>query len=169
MSGPGSFVDLGTGEGMSVEAIMDSVPSTAPIWTVDDDSKYIDEVKKRFEREKRNTGNLEFLHAPLEECEVGGKRQKWYQNKTLERITGPIVLLFVDGPVGEVGRYPAVPFFQAKMATKATILLDDCRRAGERQILEAWKNYFVMKGLPCRSDILRTDRGLGRIFLGAGS
>lgn len=167
--GPGSFVDLGTGEGMSVEAIMDSVPSTASIWTVENEVKYIHEAIKRFEQDKRNLGNVEFIHAPLEECEIGGNRQKWYEKKALEQITAPIVLLFVDGPLGEIGRYPAVPFFKEKLAAKATILLDDCHRAGERQILEAWKNYLMMKGLSCRSDILSTDRGLGRIFLGGGS
>lgn len=79
--------------------------------------------------------------APLERRRIGGRQRIWYGARAEEAIGGPIDILVVDGPPGAVAprsRYPAVPVFLERLASTATVILDDARREDERQIADEW-------------------------------
>jgi hypothetical protein len=70
---------------------------------------------------------------------------RWYDERPLlEGLAGrPRDLVLVDGPPGggrRLARYPALPFLKAHglLAERASVLLDDVDRPGERTILRSW-------------------------------
>lgn len=162
---PGAFVDLGTGEGISLKTMLDAGPGRT-IWTVDDAAMFSNAVERRLAGRGRDLRNVRFVHAPLEECKLPGIRQNWYRCEALGEIPAPVGLLFVDGPIGHVGRLPALPCFRGRLGRGSIILLDDCNPQWERETLQAWMKLLEEWAVPHRSEILKTDRGLGRIVLG---
>jgi predicted O-methyltransferase YrrM len=82
------------------------------------------------------------LHAPLVDTAVPGREnQPWFDISVLPDLP-PVDLLFVDGPVGAIARevrYPAYPLLADRLASGATIVLDDTGRPDEAAIVKAWK------------------------------
>jgi rhodanese-related sulfurtransferase len=70
----------------------------------------------------------------------------WYDKAILPAIEG-IDLLVVDGPPAferatETARQPALDFFWDRLAPGATIVLDDCRRRGEKRVMAVWRERY---------------------------
>ncbi|MBX3280512.1 MAG: class I SAM-dependent methyltransferase, partial [Acidobacteria bacterium] len=87
------------------------------------------------------------IYAPLQEVEVSGRRQPWYDIGQLNPDRS-IDLLVIDGPplsVGELARYPALPMLADKLSGDAIIILDDAARPDERQVVAQWENEFQEK------------------------
>lgn len=68
----------------------------------------------------------------------------WYAGTALEELPPAIDLLVVDGPPAyadgdERSRAPALPFFETRLASGATVILDDLQRPGEREVLAGWE------------------------------
>lgn len=160
----GILVDLGTGEGVSLDTMVESLPAGL-VWTVDEHPALLSQVRERLRLEGKNYRNVFFVHAPLIDCSSRGYAQRWYNPEVLSCIPGPISLLFVDGPIGAFGRGPALPVFYERLAKNAVVLLDDANREGEIRSFESWKAFLDLKSIPYRADILKTDRGLARIAL----
>jgi hypothetical protein len=56
----------------------------------------------------------------------------------------PIDLLLVDGPPAyaaghALARYPALPVLGDRLASGATVVLDDAERPGEQEVLRRWE------------------------------
>lgn len=81
------------------------------------------------------------VHAPLVDTPVpDGVTQPWFDVSGLV-LPGPIDLLFVDGPPGNVARqarYPAFPVLADRLAPGAAVILDDTGRPAEDAIVERW-------------------------------
>lgn len=83
------------------------------------------------------------IHAPLEDCLVGGETLAWY---SLNRVCFPVPvdLVFVDGPVTRSwkSRYPALPLLLPKLRDGASFVLDDGSRKEERLMIDHWRKLY---------------------------
>ncbi len=97
------------------------------------------------------------LDAPLVDVRLDDGTWRWYD------ITGlppgpPIEVLFVDGPPGDIGRlarYPALPLLRDRLASDASILVDDSARPDEQEMIARWRAEVA--GLEVRT--LRLEKG----------
>lgn len=153
-------VDLGTGEGRSLSVLLAAAPSAA-VWTVDDAAVFLESARERLRGMGLDLSHATFVHAPLRPYGSG----RWYAVEALEAIPCGIDLLMVDGPIGQVGRSPALPHFLPKLSPGAVVLLDDCLRPGERSLFTAWTELLQGRGIRHRSEVIATDRGLGKLEL----
>jgi hypothetical protein len=83
---------------------------------------------------------VEVRHAPLRDTELAGETWPWYDRSALDDVTS-CDLLIVDGPPGAVrpmSRYPALPLLAGKLNEHAIVVLDDCIRPDEQEIVERW-------------------------------
>ncbi|GLW09942.1 hypothetical protein Misp01_50710 [Microtetraspora sp. NBRC 13810] len=83
---------------------------------------------------------VEVRHAPLTDW----RSFPWYDQAALDDLSD-IGLLFIDGPpmnTGHQARYPAVPLLLPRCAADALIVLDDARRAEEREVADRWLREF---------------------------
>lgn len=96
----------------------------------------------------------EVIHAPLMTYNLGDRGFDWYQVDGLNLEDGAIDILLVDGPpesIGKKARYPALPLLRRYLAHDAIVLLDDCDRPGEIEIIEEWRRDH--EGLVLRNRI----------------
>jgi predicted O-methyltransferase YrrM len=81
------------------------------------------------------------LHAPLVDIALPGHdAQAWFDISGLPELP-PVDLLFVDGPIGGTtyeARYPAFPLLADRLASGATVVLDDTGRPDEARIVQRW-------------------------------
>lgn len=127
------------------------------------------ETRQMLEREGL-TEIAEVILAPLGDATVNGQAWRWYELQGLDGRVGPIELVFVDGPpapTGTLARYPALPLLRERLAPCASIVLDDGRRRGEREIVRRWvREYPDIKTewVPTRKGtwVLRTGPTIGR-------
>jgi hypothetical protein len=81
------------------------------------------------------------VDAPLVDVRLGDATWSWYD------LAGypagePIEVLFVDGPPGDTGplaRYPALPMLRDRLASGASILVDDGARPDEQAMVARWR------------------------------
>jgi membrane protein implicated in regulation of membrane protease activity len=81
------------------------------------------------------------VDAPLVDVRLGDDTWSWYD------LAGypagePIEVLFVDGPPGDTGplaRYPALPMLRDRLASGASILVDDGARPDEQAMVARWR------------------------------
>lgn len=86
--------------------------------------------------------------APLADRSLDGRTQPWYGAEAEDAIAGPVDLLLVDGPPGDVApesRYPAVPLLNDHLAPDAVVVLDDGRREGEARTAGAWERELGVR------------------------
>jgi predicted O-methyltransferase YrrM len=83
---------------------------------------------------------VEVREAPLRELTATGKTYQWYDTEALDDLTG-VDLLLVDGPPAATGpdaRYPALSVLEKRLASTATVVLDDANRQDERDAVLRW-------------------------------
>lgn len=82
--------------------------------------------------------------APLQEITTDGRIFNWYASDAYEDLT-EIDLLIADGPPAATGpqaRFPSLPMLINKLASNATVVLDDAHRKDEQDIVEAWLEAY---------------------------
>jgi hypothetical protein len=116
------------------------------IVSVESDKDWLEFVKGLLEKEG-GAGEVEFVYAPLVDCEVGyEKAGKWYDREAIRKAleNGPACdIVLVDGPAAYnkdimYARYPAFDCMKPYMADSFTFFLDDINREGELKILGKW-------------------------------
>lgn len=157
---PAISVDLGTGTSRSVCVMAEHAPKGGVIWTVDNDDAFLQQARGILE-ESKFEADVRFVHAPLR----GQRGSQWYDRGVLEKIKGPVNLLFVDGPAGAIGRAPAVPVFLDRLAPGARVYLDDYGRAAEKGWFNGWKEYLKSSGKRFTERSIATKRGLGELVI----
>lgn len=96
------------------------------------------------------------LHVPLAPHRHGQAGLPWYDDDRLqagldEALSGALVdLLVVDGPPADtsekvLARYPALPALATRLASGATVVLDDVERPGEQEVLRRWEAEFDVR------------------------
>lgn len=84
-------------------------------------------------------------HAPLNDIEIDGEKWPWYDLSALADVQG-CDLLLVDGPPAATrdhARFPALPMLIDKLAASAAVVVDDCVRQDEKDIVERWRERFA--------------------------
>lgn len=119
------------------------------ITSVESDAYWLDKVKKHAD-EHDLSQYINFIYAPVyPDVRLGGYN-KWYDLGILEKIISSTIrfdLVIIDGPIAyypdiELSRYGAVPFVISRISDTCTIVLDDCNRKGEKEVMELWKKEF---------------------------
>jgi len=87
------------------------------------------------------------VHAPLKTVRAGAHEHLWYDTEVLKDLP-EVDLFIVDGPRQENLparhlRYPALPLLFPRLSRGAAVLVDDCHRADEREIVERWLREFT--------------------------
>lgn len=90
----------------------------------------------------------EVVYAPIADVRVEDRTWPWYAVEPRDIVDGPVDLLLVDGPPGNLAprsRYPAVPLFADLLAETWAVLLDDGHRDDEAWIAERWGQQLGVK------------------------
>jgi hypothetical protein len=109
------------------------------------------------------------VHAKLVPTTFDGEEVQWYDAARIEAVLSglpPVDLLLIDGPPAYckarcLNRGPALAHLRPRLASSATILLDDFNRAGERHIAGCWSEVL---GVEARD--LTVEAGLAVWLLG---
>jgi predicted O-methyltransferase YrrM len=107
--------------------------------TLDHEAKYADQTRSMISLHELDKV-AEVRLAPLRPIDIDGESFDWYDAETLVGVDG-IDLLLVDGPPGTVGpaaRFPALPVLEHRLASNATVILDDVDRSDEQAIVDRW-------------------------------
>jgi predicted O-methyltransferase YrrM len=86
----------------------------------------------------------EVRHAPLVDTKVDHEIWPWYDLTALADVP-ECDLVVVDGPPGtghRHARYPALPLLAPRLTDRAVVVLDDCDRADEQEIVQRWLAEF---------------------------
>jgi hypothetical protein len=105
------------------------------------------------------------LHAPIRAF-AGG--EGWYDSSVASEIvkrTTAIDLLLIDGPRSKAGqsRYQALGYFRPVLNQSSLVLLHDCDREAEHEVLNRWMGEFGLT----YDRISRSSRGLAAIRFAA--
>ena len=136
-SKPTRILDLGSG--MSTLVLAKSAPQ-ASIISIDNSEEFAGKTRKLLDT--HGVTNVDVRVAPLTPHTTG---VDWYELSKLADISN-IDLLFIDGPPGSKNpkaRHPAIVECVARLSPRATIVIDDAGRDGEK----AMANEFA-KALP---------------------
>lgn len=115
----------------------------ARLVTLDHLEHYLEQTRASIRRHGL-TECVESRLAPLEQYSLDGGKYSWYSASALEDLED-IDLLLVDGPPAATGpqaRYPALPVLERRLATGATVILDDAHRPHEEEVLAAWLKKY---------------------------
>lgn len=101
---------------------------------------------------------VEIIAEPLEPR--GSDPTLWYGGAAEAAARGPFDLMFIDGPPARDGaarREPALPRMWSALSDRALIVLDDGRRAGERECVRRWQERYGAR-LDC--EFAAVEKGL---------
>jgi hypothetical protein len=108
--------------------------------------------------EKGLAGTVDLQLCPLRQFPVGGYLAKWYDLQGVEAF--PADLILVDGPPGNSwihARHPAPHLLKGFVQEGTWLLLDDCDRPQEAEVLAMWLRE--VPGLELRGTV-RVGKGL---------
>lgn len=119
--------------------------------TIEEDAQWLSIIQKILEKENLQE-YVKFVHAPLEQSNLGLKNTKWYSQKVLDdelKNIEKLDMVIVDGPSAwrkeiELARYPALPYLIGKMNDNFSFYLDDVNRTGEKTILSLWQEKYQL-------------------------
>lgn len=117
--------------------------------SVEGDAYWLDKVKEHSEKHGLSN-HINFIYAPVFPDTRLGKKNKWYNQEILEKQLlkdALFDLVIVDGPMAyhsdiELSRYGAIPFVFSRISDECTIILDDCERNGEKEVMDMWKAQY---------------------------
>lgn len=122
--------------------------------SIEHSRRWIDTVEETLRLENIQD-NVTMIHAPLVASEEA-PGYTWYDPTQIRSALHEkkIDLLLVDGPAppddAPDARYPALPFFRPFLGDSWTIILDDARRRGEREVIQRWQEElereFIVMG-----------------------
>ena len=119
---------------------------------VEHDARWGRWVVGQLEREGVGAGVV-VIDAPLLPHPVADEGLVWYDEAAVgagldAALGGGLIdLLVVDGPPAfaaghGMSRYPALPVLRERLASGATVVLDDVERPGEQEVLLRWEREF---------------------------
>lgn len=111
--------------------------------SIDHDAEYAERTRALV-RQHGLEDVVEVRHAPLIDVTVGNDSWPWYDTTVLDDLDG-CDLLVVDGPPGALrshARYPAMPLLVNRLAETAVVMVDDCVRTDEQEIVARWVEEY---------------------------
>lgn len=158
---PKIVVELGTGPGVSLSILARWCPPETSIWTVDHVQEWQEEGAQRLKRLGIERPEINYVHAEMEDVQVGSERREGYDPIKLAAIPSGIDLLLVDGHT----RIGALSAFLGRLSPSAIVLLDDLRRPEERALYARWKASLEQAGRRFTSAVIPTSRVFGELRL----
>jgi predicted O-methyltransferase YrrM len=141
---PGHIVELGGGLSTLLLAYaIEKAGGGGRIISLDHDPRFAEKTRASLV-EHGLDGLVEVRVAPLTVVDVGGEEWTWYDPAGMADVRS-CDLLLVDGPPANTGpraRYPALPILVDRLAEQATVVLDDCVRQDEKDLLSTWQDNF---------------------------
>jgi predicted O-methyltransferase YrrM len=130
-------VECGSGASTIVLARLLRERGAGSVVSVEHDRAWAALVNDMLRREKLNDV-ARVVHAPLDGA------PPWYAAAALDKLPADVDLLIVDGPPAHATneqhrRAPALAYFESRLVSGATVILDDAQRLGERDVLAQWE------------------------------
>jgi predicted O-methyltransferase YrrM len=147
---PKLIVELGSG--ISTLIMAKASQGRIKIVSIDHSEEFAQKTREMLK--EHGVKNVEIRVAPLKKHASGSD---WYDLTFLKNLKN-IDLLVIDGPPGSKNpkaRQPALKEFEAKLSSKAVIVIDDVNRDGERELAEMFAKAFPEKNL----EILPHEKG----------
>ncbi|HKV89431.1 MAG TPA: class I SAM-dependent methyltransferase [Candidatus Dormibacteraeota bacterium] len=136
---PDVIVEAGSGVSTLVAAYTLKKEGSGLIVSLDQDEKYAEITRANVNR--HGLGDFASVrYAPLRRVMIGTRPWLWYDLDKVQDLKA-IDMLIVDGPPGNIqrlARYPALPLLLDRLSDRAVIVLDDCFRHAEKEILARW-------------------------------
>ncbi len=137
---PEVVLECGGGVSTLVSAYALEQNARGKVFALDHEAAYAEQTRHALKKHGLS-GVGEVFHTPLTKYRIEGEEMPWYDLSCLpEQLK--IDLLVVDGPPSTLHRYarfPAYPLLRSSLSPGAIILVDDCIRPAERQMVERWK------------------------------
>jgi O-antigen/teichoic acid export membrane protein/predicted O-methyltransferase YrrM len=141
---PTCIVEAGSGVSTLIAGYTLKQEGGGMIVSLEQDKRYADIARANVNR--HGLGDfVSVRHAPLKSRMIGSKSWLWYDLDQLEDVKS-IDMVIVDGPPGNIqrlARYPALPILADRLSDKAVVVLDDCFRHAEREILARWLRDYA--------------------------
>jgi predicted O-methyltransferase YrrM len=139
------IVECGSGVSTIVIARLLAARGRGQVHALEHDPRWAAETRRRIEGEGL-TDRATVVDGPLRSHPLAQPGCEWYDARALEGLPHRIDLLLVDGPPAgapgiERARYPALPALASRLRPRATVILDDVERPGERWILDRWQRH----------------------------
>lgn len=141
---PSTIVELGSGLSTLYLSRAADQPSSV-IYSLEHAIEYLEATRHLLEAHDA-TENVQLIHAPLVDTDIGGRTYSWYSLS--DHLPATIDLLLVDGPPGSSGplaRLPALERLVDRLQPGAVIVLDDTHRDDEREIARSWIRDFDLR------------------------
>jgi predicted O-methyltransferase YrrM len=148
---PRQVLECGSGVSTLVLAYALRDIDGASLVTLEHDSQHLANTRDWLRRHGLSD-LVELRLAPLVPVETSTPGECWYDPQRLP--SGPIDLMFVDGPPsnrGTADRAPALQLVADRLAPDATIVIDDYLRPGDRDTVTAWMEWeprFALETYP---------------------
>lgn len=126
---PSLVVELGSG----VSTLVTAKSGARKVVSIDNSDEFGGKTRELLKEHK--VRGVDIRIAPLRPYANGSE---WYDISTIKDLK-KIDLLIIDGPPGSKNpeaRYPALQEFKDKLSARATIIIDDVKRDGERKLAE---------------------------------
>jgi predicted O-methyltransferase YrrM len=137
---PALIVECGSGSSTIVNAVLLKAMGNGRIISMDDDPEYAEITRARI-RDENVEDCAEVILAPIRSWDIEEQNWEWYDFDPDKHIHQPIDMLIVDGPPAisnPLARYPAVPILCEYLSPDCIIILDDGKRADEKETARKW-------------------------------
>ncbi|MEZ5082528.1 MAG: class I SAM-dependent methyltransferase [Bacteroidales bacterium] len=140
---PMNILECGSGISTVLIAYRIKKNNKGHLYSFEHDSEYAEltlQLLKRHGLEQYVT----ILNSPLIDHTINGNTWKWYDvNQIDKKITFDLVV--VDGPPFQVqpkSRYPTLPLLDGYFNPDAVVLIDDCGREQDNEVIKDWLSEF---------------------------
>lgn len=136
---PRHLMELGSGVSTLLTAYCLERQGNGRLLSIDHDERFLEHTRLAL-KDHGLESFVELRHAPLVPLELDGESFEYYSPRALEIEPG-LELLTIDGPPVRQqanARLPALQLLEGSLAPRATVLLDDAARAGEKAAVASW-------------------------------
>jgi predicted O-methyltransferase YrrM len=116
------------------------------VYSVEHSREWIEIVKGRLEKEHL-ASYIASIEAPLRQVDIGGVRTDCYDAEAIAGRIPPASIDFclIDGPPAvqqPLNRLGCLPLVSPYLTERATVLLDNTAREGERRVIAQWRQAY---------------------------
>ena len=138
-----SILELGSGSSTILVAYYLKKQGQGKLISLEHDIKHYNKTKELLKLHEL-INYVDLIYAPFKKTVLKGFEGDWYDISALTKEL-KIDLLIVDGPPGYLNkqaRYPAIPQLVNFLSKNAIIILDDCNRQDEKEIISRWQDEY---------------------------
>ena len=148
---PSAILELGCGLSTPIFAYyaqtIERAGGTVPhVYSIEHSPEWIEIVRRRLEAEGLDS-YVTSIEAPLRQVELDGVRTDCYEPTAIAgRVpAGAIDFCLIDGPPAvqqPLNRLGCLPLVSGYLTGRATVLLDNTAREGERRVIAQWRQTY---------------------------